>query len=54
MVDIFTDADEKRHAANRSELASAYSMTALLEMEPFVDACSSIFMIRLREFADAK
>jgi hypothetical protein len=29
-------------------------MTALLEMEPFVDQCSSIFQTRLGEFADQK
>ena len=29
-------------------------MTALLEMEQFVDACSSIFITRLGQFADNK
>jgi len=27
-------------------------MTALLEMEPFVDGCSQVFMTRLGEYAD--
>jgi hypothetical protein len=52
--DLFTDRDEKRHAANRRKVANAYSMTALLEMEPFVDGCSSLFVTRLGEFADNK
>jgi hypothetical protein len=53
-VDLFTDTNEKRHAANRRKVANAYSMTALLEMEPFVDQCASVFETRLCEFADTK
>jgi hypothetical protein len=53
-IDLFTDTNEKRHAANRRKVANAYSMTALLEMEPFVDQCASGFETRLREFADTK
>jgi Cytochrome P450 len=52
--DLFTDRDEKRHARNRRKVANAYSMTALVEMEPFVDQCSAIFVKRLEEFADRK
>jgi Cytochrome P450 len=53
-ADLFTDTDEKRHSANRRKVANAYSMTALLEMEQFVDNCSSVFVKRLGEFADSK
>jgi hypothetical protein len=53
-TDLFTDLDEKNHAKNRRRVANAYSMTALLEMEPFVDQCSSIFVQRLGEFANRK
>ena len=53
-VDLFTDTDETRHAKNRRKVANAYSMTALVEMEQFVDQCSEIFMTRLGEFADSK
>jgi Cytochrome P450 len=53
-IDLFTDTDEKRHAKNRRRVANAYSMTALLEMEQFVDLCSAIFMTRLGEFADKR
>jgi Cytochrome P450 len=52
-MDLFTDEDEKRHSANRRKVANAYSMTALVEMEQFVDKCSAIFMQRLGEFADS-
>ena len=52
--DLFTDLDEKRHSANRRRVANAYSMTALLEMEQFVDTCSAVFMMRLEEFSDSK
>jgi Cytochrome P450 len=51
-VDLFTDTNEKRHSFNRRKVANAYSMTALLEMEQFVDNCSAIFMVRLGEFAE--
>lgn len=53
-MDLFTDEDEKRHSANRRKVANAYSMTALVEMEQFVDLCSAIFMTRLGEFAGSK
>lgn len=53
-IDLFTDTDEKRHAKNRRHVANAYSMTALVEMEEFVDNCSKVFMERLGEFAQSK
>jgi len=53
-IDLFTDTDEKRHAKNRRRVANAYSMTALVEMEEFVDNCSKVFMERFGEFAQSK
>jgi hypothetical protein len=53
-VDLFTDTDEKNHSKNRRKVANAYSMTALVEMEEFVDNCSRVFMERLGEFAQNK
>lgn len=41
-------------AENRRKVANAYSMTALVEMEQFVDNCSAVFMERLNEFAQNK
>jgi cytochrome P450 len=53
-VDLFTDRNPTRHAANRRKVASAYSMTALAQLEPFVDECSSILRTRFTEFAEQK
>ncbi|KAM6538141.1 hypothetical protein FALCPG4_000026 [Fusarium falciforme] len=35
--DLFTDPNVARHAHHRREIASAYSMTSLVELEPMVD-----------------
>ncbi|PVH85443.1 cytochrome P450 [Cadophora sp. DSE1049] len=51
--DLFTDLDPKRHAANRRKVAALYSMTNLVQMEPFVDECTGILVKRFREFAVA-
>ncbi|PMD33301.1 cytochrome P450 family protein [Hyaloscypha variabilis F] len=52
--DLFTDRNPTRHAANRRKVASAYSMTALAQLEPFVDECSSILRTSFVEFANQK
>ncbi|KAG4430968.1 hypothetical protein IFR05_013555 [Cadophora sp. M221] len=50
-ADLFTDLDPKRHAVNRRKVASLYSMTNLVQMEPFVDDCTGILVKRFTEFA---
>lgn len=38
---LFSERDEKVHAARRRNVASAYSMTSLVGLEKFVDSCSA-------------
>ena len=40
-------------AANRRKVAALYSMTNLVQMEPFVDECSDLLVKRFKEFAQA-
>ncbi|KAK7730687.1 hypothetical protein SLS57_001518 [Botryosphaeria dothidea] len=51
LKDLFTDRDEKSHAANRRKVASLYSMTTLLKMEETVNDCIGLIETRFREFA---
>lgn len=44
---IFSVRDEEKHKAIKRPIASAYSMSALKELEPMNDACSAIFMRKL-------
>jgi cytochrome P450 len=53
-ADLFTDRNPTRHAATRRKVASAYSMSALAQLEPFVDECSSILRTRFTEFANQR
>ncbi|PVH84305.1 cytochrome P450 [Cadophora sp. DSE1049] len=47
----FNDHDIERHAAGRRKVSSAYSMTSLTQLEPFLDDCTTILRARLDEFA---
>jgi hypothetical protein len=51
VVSIFADRNPERHAASRRKAANAYSLTALLEMEPYVDSTTAVFMKHLENFA---
>ncbi|KAH8882517.1 cytochrome P450 [Thozetella sp. PMI_491] len=46
---IFADQDVPRHTHTRRLMQSAYSMSALVTYEPFVDECASIFNSRMDE-----
>lgn len=46
---LFTDRLEKRHAESKRAYQSAYSMTALVQYESYVDDCSDLFARRLQE-----
>ena len=48
---LFTTRDEEYHAKHRRPIASAYSMSTLVEVEPLIDSTTSLFMRRLDEFA---
>ncbi|KAJ6002119.1 hypothetical protein N7499_002016 [Penicillium canescens] len=49
---VFADRDMKRHADTRKRFTSLYSMSSLVNYEPFVDHCAELFMARLDEFTD--
>lgn len=51
MTNIFTETDPHLHAIARRKIAGAYSMTSLVQLEPFVDECTAILKTRLEEFA---
>lgn len=51
-MNLFSTRDEQFHRDQKRPVASAYSMTSLLELEPAVDSCTEIFRSRLQEFAD--
>lgn len=50
---IFAEPDSHIHAQGRRKIAAAYSMTNLVQLEPFIDECSKILEERLEEFAKA-
>ena len=50
--ELFVIADREVHAINRRKAAHAYSMTALLEMEKYVDNCSTMFVDILEGYAE--
>ncbi|KAF2267775.1 cytochrome P450 [Lojkania enalia] len=49
--DLFTDRNARTHAILRRKVASLYSMTTLLHMEPCVNECTILLTERFREFA---
>lgn len=51
-MNLFSTRDEQFHRDQKRPVASAYSMTSLLELESAVDSCTEIFRSRLQEFAD--
>ena len=50
---LFTTRDEKYHQKYKRPIASAYSMSTLVEFEPFVDSTTKFFMSRLDEFVES-
>ncbi|KAK2030248.1 cytochrome P450 [Colletotrichum zoysiae] len=51
--DMFSVEDSKVHSQLRRQLQSAYSLTALISYEPFVDECARVFKQRLEEVSVA-
>ncbi|KAG4429800.1 hypothetical protein IFR05_014722, partial [Cadophora sp. M221] len=50
---LFSEIDEGIHREQKMKTANAFSMTNLLELEPAIDSCSTLFMEKLQEFAKA-
>lgn len=51
---LFTTLDEKYNQTYKRPIASAYSMSTMVEFEPFVDSTTALFMTRLDEFVKSK
>lgn len=51
MPDLFSDLNPKSHAANRRKVASLYSMTNLVQMEPLVNECTELMVAKFADFA---
>ena len=43
--------NERRHDATRRKVASLYSMSNLVQFEPFVSDCSELLMSQLKKLA---
>lgn len=48
---LFPDRDIRRHAETRKRFQHLYSMTSLVNYEPFVDNCADLFIDQLSNFA---
>lgn len=53
-MNLFSTRDEKYHRDQKRQVANAFSMTSLLDLEPAVDSCTEIFTAQLRTFADSE
>ncbi|KAJ6004050.1 hypothetical protein N7522_005695 [Penicillium canescens] len=53
-MNLFSTRDEIYHRNQKRNIANAYSLTSLLEMEPAVDSCTAMFTSQLAKFADSK
>lgn len=53
-MNLFSTRNEAFHRDQKRPVASAFSMTSLLELEPAVDGCTQLFISQLRKFADRK
>ncbi|KAL6232759.1 hypothetical protein BDW75DRAFT_242661 [Aspergillus navahoensis] len=51
-MNLFSTRDEKFHRDQKRPVTNAYSMTSLLELEPAVDSCTTLFLSHLGDFAD--
>lgn len=52
-VNLFSDPNIERHAVNRRKIMPAYSMSNLVQLEPFIDDCTALYRKRLDEFIAA-
>jgi hypothetical protein len=50
-MNLFSTRDEMFHCEKKRPVASAYSMTSLLELGSAVDSCTEIFINQLARFS---
>ncbi|KAF4333077.1 cytochrome P450 monooxygenase oxidoreductase [Fusarium beomiforme] len=53
LPNIFVEPNPQIHSQARRKVAAAYSMTNLVQLEPFIDECSAVLKNRLEEFASS-
>lgn len=53
-MNIFSTRDPQEHRDQKRKIASAYTLSNLLQSEEAVDSCSTLFLERLSEFAANK
>ncbi|KAF4443392.1 hypothetical protein F53441_11441 [Fusarium austroafricanum] len=51
LPNIFAEPNPHVHAQERRKITAAYSMTNLVQLEPFIDQCTAVLDDRLEEFA---
>ena len=50
---LFSARDVQYHRGQRAQAASAYSMSSVLNLEPGVDSCSTLFLSQMHKFASS-
>ncbi|KAB8068606.1 cytochrome P450 [Aspergillus leporis] len=53
-MNLFSTRDERYHRDQKRPIASAYSMSSILEMESSVDSCTGIFLSQIRKMIATK
>ncbi|KAE8330563.1 cytochrome P450 [Aspergillus sergii] len=53
-MNLFSTRDELFHRDQKRPIASTYSMTSILEMEPAVDSCTELFLSQIRKMVEEK
>lgn len=49
---LFAERNRKLHAFLRKRVSSAYSMSAILSFEPYIQDCLDLLMVKLKKYAD--
>jgi hypothetical protein len=52
--DHFSSTDEKQHAERRRLVNNVWSLSNVLQSEPYIDKCTELFIQRIGEYADRK
>ncbi|KEF54935.1 uncharacterized protein A1O9_09378 [Exophiala aquamarina CBS 119918] len=50
---LFSTRQKKVHAVLRKRVSGAYSMSAIIKFEPYIQSCLDLMFLRLRQHADA-
>ncbi|KAE8381687.1 cytochrome P450 [Aspergillus bertholletiae] len=53
-MNLFSARDEHFHREQKRPIASAYSLSSILEMESAIDSCTELFLSQIRKMVDEK